>query len=67
MKEIKTRIASVENTKQITKAMELVASSKFRKAKERTSSNRKNIGIQAISKIKFYICRRYETIYKSYN
>ena len=30
MKEIKTRIASVENTKQITKAMELVASSKFR-------------------------------------
>ena len=35
MKEIKTRIKSVESTKQITKAMELVSSSKFRKAKER--------------------------------
>ena len=31
MKEIKTRIKSVESTKQITKAMELVSSSKFRK------------------------------------
>ncbi|CEI71616.1 ATP synthase gamma chain [Romboutsia hominis] len=40
MKEIKTRIASVENTKQITKAMELVASSKFRKAKERAESSK---------------------------
>lgn len=38
MKEIKTRIKSVESTKQITKAMELVASSKFRKAKERAES-----------------------------
>ena len=40
MKEIKTRIKSVESTKQITKAMELVASSKFRKAKERAESAR---------------------------
>ena len=40
MKEIKTRIASVENTKQITKAMELVASSKFRKAKERAENSK---------------------------
>ncbi len=40
MKEIKTRIKSVESTKQITKAMELVASSKFRKAKERAESSR---------------------------
>ncbi len=40
MKEIKTRIKSVENTKQITKAMELVSSSKFRKAKERAESTR---------------------------
>lgn len=40
MKEIKTRIKSVENTKQITKAMELVASSKFRKAKERAENSR---------------------------
>ena len=35
MKDIKTRIKSVESTKQITKAMELVSSSKFRKAKEK--------------------------------
>ena len=40
MKEIKTRIKSVESTKQITKAMELVSSSKFRKAKERAQSSR---------------------------
>lgn len=40
MKEIKTRIKSVESTKQITKAMELVSSSKFRKAKERAQSTR---------------------------
>ena len=40
MKEIKTRIKSVESTKQITKAMELVSSSKFRKAKERAKSAR---------------------------
>ena len=35
MKEIKTRIKSVSSTMQITKAMELVASSKLRHAKER--------------------------------
>lgn len=35
MKDIKRRIKSVESTMQITKAMELVASSKLRKAKER--------------------------------
>lgn len=40
MKEIKTRIASVENTKQITKAMELVSSSKFRRAKENVESSK---------------------------
>ena len=40
MKEIKTRIKSVESTKQITKAMELVSSSKFRKAKEKAESSR---------------------------
>lgn len=34
MKAIKSRIKSVENTMQITKAMELVAASKLRKAKE---------------------------------
>ena len=35
MKDIKLRIRSVESTMQITKAMELVASSKLRKSKER--------------------------------
>lgn len=35
MKAVKLRIKSVESTMQITKAMELVASSKLRKAKER--------------------------------
>ena len=34
MKDIKLRIKSVESTMQITKAMELVASSKLRRAKE---------------------------------
>ena len=35
MKQIKTRIKSVESTRQITKAMELVASSKLRKARDK--------------------------------
>lgn len=38
MKDIKRRIKSVESTMQITKAMELVASSKLRKAKERADN-----------------------------
>ena len=40
MKDIKLRIKSVQSTMQITKAMELVASSKLRKAKERAESTR---------------------------
>lgn len=40
MKDIKRRIKSVESTMQITKAMELVASSKLRKAKERMENSR---------------------------
>ena len=40
MKEIKLRIKSVESTMQITKAMELVASSKLRRAKERVEQSR---------------------------
>lgn len=39
IKEIKTRMGSVNSTKQITKAMELVASSKLRKAKEQAESS----------------------------
>lgn len=40
MKDIKLRIKSVQSTMQITKAMELVASSKLRRAKERAESTR---------------------------
>ena len=40
MKDIKRRIKSVSSTRQITKAMELVASSKLRKAKQRSESGR---------------------------
>ena len=40
MKDIKLRIKSVESTMQITKAMELVASSKLRRAKERAEETR---------------------------
>ena len=40
MKAVKLRIKSVQNTMQITKAMELVASSKLRKAKERAEGCR---------------------------
>lgn len=40
MKDIKRRIKSVNSTKQITKAMELVASAKLRKAKERVENSK---------------------------
>ena len=40
MKDIKNRIKSVESTKQITKAMELAAVSKLRRAKERIAHSR---------------------------
>ena len=40
MKAVKLRIKSVQNTMQITKAMELVASSKLRRAKERAETCR---------------------------
>ena len=39
-KEIKTKIASVQNTQKITKAMEMVASSKMRKAQEGMAASR---------------------------
>ena len=53
MNDIKSRIKSVSSTMQITKAMELVATSKLRRAKERLESSRpfhKLIG-EAINKI----------------
>lgn len=40
MKSVKNRIKSVENTRQITKAMELVATGKLRSAKERIEKSR---------------------------
>ena len=40
MKDIKLRIHSVQNTMQITKAMELVASSKLRRAQEQMAKSR---------------------------
>lgn len=40
MKAIKTRMKSIKSTRQITKAMELVASSKMRKAMERTERSK---------------------------
>ena len=39
-KEIKMRIRSMESTKQITKAMEMVAASKLRKAQNQVLSSR---------------------------
>ncbi|MBR0574615.1 MULTISPECIES: F0F1 ATP synthase subunit gamma [Pasteurellaceae] len=39
-KEIRTKIASVQNTQKITKAMEMVATSKMRKTQERMSASR---------------------------
>ena len=44
IKEIKTRINSVNSTKQVTKAMELVASSNMRKAKDRALAARPYFG-----------------------
>jgi len=38
--QLKARIKSVKNTKQITKAMELVAASKMRRAQEATLASR---------------------------
>ena len=53
MKDIKDRIKSVEGTMQITKAMELVSSSKLRKAKERAENARPffNILYETISEL----------------
>ena len=39
-KEIRTKIKSIQNTQKITKAMEMVAASKMRKAKDRMAANR---------------------------
>ena len=53
MRAVKLRIKSIENTMQITKAMELVAASKLRKAKERAEKCRPyyNVLYQALAGI----------------
>ena len=53
MKQIKTRIKSVESTRQITKAMELVATSKLRRAKEKAENARPyhRVLLQAIASL----------------
>lgn len=53
MKDIKLRIRSMESTKQITKAMEMVAASKLRRAQERVLQSRPYFEVlyQAISDI----------------
>ena len=43
MKAVKLRMKSIQSTMQITKAMELVASSKLRKAKERADASRRSL------------------------
>ena len=56
MNDIKARIKSVKGTMQITKAMELVASSKLRRAKEKAEKNRPyfNVLNEAISNLESY-------------
>lgn len=39
-KEIRSKIASVQNTQKITKAMEMVAASKMRKSQDRMAASR---------------------------
>ena len=39
-KEIRTQIASIKNTQKITRAMEMVAASKMRKAQDRMKASR---------------------------
>jgi F0F1-type ATP synthase gamma subunit len=49
-KEIKNRIRSMESTKQITKAMEMVATSKLRKAQAQVASSRPYFQIFSMDK-----------------
>lgn len=43
-KEIRTKIASIRNTQKITKAMQMVAASKMRRAQERMAATRPYAG-----------------------
>ena len=67
MKAVKLRMKSIQSTMQITKAMELVASSKLRRAKERADASRPyfqthwNRSLQATQIFLLYIQRRAKT------
>ena len=60
-KEIRTKIKSVQNTRKITKAMEMVAASKMRKAQEKMMSTRpygekvRNVIAHLLPKTKVYV------------
>lgn len=54
-KEVKTKIASVQNTRKITSAMEMVAASKMRKAQERMNASRPYA--ETISKVVGHVAR----------
>ena len=45
-KEIRAKIKSVQNTRKITKAMEMVAASKMRKAQDRMHARTGNISVR---------------------
>ena len=49
IKEIRTKIKSVQNTRKITKAMEMVAASKMRKAQERMRAGRPYAKVREIA------------------
>ena len=61
MKDIKLRIKSVESTMQITKAMQLVATSKLRRAKERMESS-KPYAVISRTDTDNALCHRYHCI-----
>ena len=53
-KEIRTKIKSIQNTQKITKAMEMVAASKMRKAQDRMEATR-----PYATKIRSVVCLLY--------
>ena len=58
MKDIKLRIRSVESTMQITKAMQLVATSKLRRAKERMENSKPYTRISTAAIVTTPTCSR---------
>lgn len=63
MKDIKRRMKSVQSTMQITKAMELVASSKLRRAKERVQQSRPYFNAMYDTIIRISAQTRDKTVY----